>query len=83
MAARISSFCQGPRPLGPTKTAQVSDSAKAFSMSGCQGLPGIRCHGERSHFLTAIAPDVYYQAALRLADGVPANPAECEVGALS
>jgi hypothetical protein len=35
------SFCQGPKPLGPTKTAQVSDSAKAFSMSGCQGLPGI------------------------------------------
>jgi hypothetical protein len=42
MAARISSFCQGPKPPGPTKTAQVSDSAKAFSISGCQGLPGIR-----------------------------------------
>jgi hypothetical protein len=36
MAARISSFCQGPNPLGPTKTAQVSDSAKALSMAGAR-----------------------------------------------
>jgi hypothetical protein len=44
MAARISSFCQGAKTLGPTKTAQVSDSPKDFSMSGCHGLPGIGCH---------------------------------------
>jgi hypothetical protein len=25
IAARISSFCHGPKPLGPTNTAQVSD----------------------------------------------------------
>jgi hypothetical protein len=28
MAARIPSFCQGPKPLGPTNAAQVSDSAR-------------------------------------------------------
>ena len=44
MAARISSFCQGPNPLGPTNTAQVSDFARASSIAGCHGSPGIRCH---------------------------------------
>jgi hypothetical protein len=35
---------QGPMPLGPTNTAHVSDSPKAFSIAGCQRSPGIRCH---------------------------------------
>jgi hypothetical protein len=44
MAALNSSSCQRPTPLGPTKTAHVSDSARALSTSHCQRLPGIKCH---------------------------------------
>ena len=34
MAARISSFCQTPKPPGPMNTAQAAQSASAASMAG-------------------------------------------------
>jgi hypothetical protein len=47
-AARISSFCQDPKPEGPTRTAHAELQASAASSPSCHGSPFIRCHLSRN-----------------------------------
>ncbi len=55
IAARISSFCHGPRPEGPMNTAHDSDFSRASSSAGCHGSPGIRCHMSRKHVMPSFS----------------------------